>query len=55
MFVLMLNFGSITGMQDQQTLLADSASKLSFNFLTLNCFWARNPVAGSQDLEHFVH
>lgn len=50
----MSNFGSITGMQDQQTLLAVSASKLSFGFLTLNCFWARNPVAESKDAD-FVH
>lgn len=34
--MLISNFGSITGMQDQQTPLAVSASKLSFSFLTLN-------------------
>lgn len=51
----MSNFGSITGMQDQQTLLPGSASKISFSFLTLNCLRARNPVAGSKDAEHFVH
>ena len=46
--MLMSNFGSITGVQDQQTLLTGSASKISFSFLSLNCFRARNAVAGSK-------
>lgn len=53
--MLMSNFGSITGMQDQQTLLPGSASKISFSFLSLNCFRARNAVQdlSTQDLRTF--
>lgn len=48
----MSDLGSSTGAQDRQALLAGSTSKPSFGFLTLQCFWAGNPVAGSKDTEH---
>lgn len=52
---LLSNSSPSTGVQDQQAPLAGSASKPSFGFLTLNCLWAGNPVAGSKDTEHSIH